>query len=161
LLSHSARFLSLAAQQPNPPLLRRPSFLSPSLLSRSLPAGPRWSAPPPTSSAAAGRSPLSPLLPANLRAIKGQLKPGFTSPLPLLSSVSPQSSAPLIALRQPAAAMAINGQLAPGRCSLPSSPYKTRDGAPAPSFPHQLEPRTSPPSHAAALISSSCHHCRR
>jgi hypothetical protein len=75
------------------------------------------------------------------------LKPGFTPP-PLLSSVSPQSSAPLIALRQPAAAMAINGQLAPGRRSLPSSPYKNRDGAPAPSFPHQLEPRTSPSSRA-------------
>jgi hypothetical protein len=84
------------------------------------------------------------------------LKPGFTPP-PLLTSVSPQSSAPLIALKQPAAAMAINGHCSPGRRPLsPSSPYKVDPIAPAvallhaPTVPHlstslQRRRRSAPP----------------
>jgi hypothetical protein len=88
-----------------------------------------------------------PRLPPPSSLHQGALKPGFTPP-PLLSSVSPQSSAPLIALKQLAAAMAINGHCSPGRRPLsPFSPYKAapRIPAAAPSLSRAFHILSPPP----------------
>jgi hypothetical protein len=94
---------------------------------RSLPAGARLDRPPPPADPfplpcsqpqrAAGRSPASPAPSLLQTSNQYALKPGFTPP-PLLSSVSPQSSAPLNTLCHRSPPLAINGRL--GTVAAPS-----------------------------------------